>query len=218
MIIEKIEESYATPENKNWDGVHASSAAKCIRALYYDATLDKETVIEPRIKRVFENGDFFHRRLMSVLFRLKDVRVVAGEIKVPANEFVRGTCDAIIGLEDENFVLDFKSINDSGFKFLKAPKQEHVIQLGLYIYYFKLKRGLIIYESKDNQELKEFLIDITDPQTAKLLDDTFTKIGYLTNCIKSKTLPTKPEFDVSEQWRCNYCNYKEECAKNHNIQ
>ena len=164
--------------------------------------------------RVFDNGNHVHSRLMSILYRSSDIRVVAGEIKIPDNPKILGTCDAIVGIDEENFILDFKSINSRGFSYLDEEKPDHKVQLLLYLFYFKIRKGYIIYENKDDQSLKEFLVDSETPENKELISQIFAKLDKLGIYIKEHALPDKPK-DL-ESWRCTYCDFKEECSKNFN--
>jgi len=212
MIIEKIDEMYRENNENKYDGIHASAIGKCERELYYDAFL-REKKFEPRIMRIFENGDSFHRRMIRTLYRLKDIRLVSSEISISNNDLVKGTCDAIISMNNENYIVDFKSINDFGFKVLDKPKEEHKMQILIYCYFFNIKKGIIIYENKDTQELKEFIIDYDEKYVKLLLD----KIKFINECIKNKILPSKPEFREDERWKCNYCRYRKYCEENVNV-
>jgi CRISPR/Cas system-associated exonuclease Cas4 (RecB family) len=211
MLIEKIEKFYKSINNKSIDGIHASSLAKCPREIYYSIMLEKEKEFEPRVLRIFEMGDAFHQRMMRLLFRIPDIRIIASEIPIPKNELLKGTCDAIVSIDGENYVIDFKSINDYGFQMLTEPKKDHLIQLLIYLYFFRIEKGIILYENKDTQELKEFVINIAEHQD--LLNQSLAKAQYLSNCIAQKILPEK----TTEVWRCEYCAFKEECKKDLNV-
>jgi CRISPR/Cas system-associated exonuclease Cas4 (RecB family) len=215
VMIEKIEEFYGKDKQRNDGFIHISSSGKCQRQLYYDLILDKENPIEPRIKRVFDNGNGFHQRMMKVIYQIPGVRVIGGEIAIPENESIKGTCDCIVGIGDLNYVVDFKSINASSFSYLSEPKQEHVTQLALYMYYFGVQQGLLIYENKDSQELKEYVIKYKE--VSELMAETFEKLNLVRDSVKTRVLPPKPTFTDKEKWKCEYCNYKSECAQDYNM-
>ena len=216
MIVEKIDKFYGNKKDRQDSFIHISGASKCQRQLYYDLTIKKESDIEPRVRRIFDNGNSVHQRLMRVLYQLEDIRVIASEVAIPENPNIRGTCDAMIAIENSNYVIDFKSINSSSFGYLDVPKIDHKIQLLLYMYFFGVERGIILYENKDNQELKEF--EISKKENEELILEVFEKLNYVRDCVKDKILPNKPVFLEDDQWRCNYCSYKSECEKNFNVE
>ncbi len=92
------------------------------------------------------------------------------------------------------------------FKNLKFPKDENVDQLQLYLHFFKIKKGILLYVNKDNQELKEFAIDY-NPSRAKALLESLSK---LKEQIDSNIIPSRlPEWP--DNWQCQYCQFKEVC-------
>jgi len=216
MIIDRIDKIYTNVKSSaERTGLHASSIGKCSRELYYEATNKKAKEIEPRVRRIFEMGDSVHQRFMRTLFRIPDIRVIAGELPMPDNELIKGTCDAIVAVDNDNYILDFKSINSSGFEYLDDAKPDHKLQVLVYMYYFKINKGVIIYENKDTQALKEFIIVAEENQD--LMKQALNKIKYIDECIRNKIVPGKPVFGEDEKWRCLYCNYKEECSIEENL-
>lgn len=84
---------------------------------------------------------------------------------------VTGTADAVIEVLPDGLItlIDFKSINSNGFSKIETrAKEEHIWQALGYAYYFAkmdlcyIDQAMIIYENKDNQELKEIMVDIDD--------------------------------------------------------
>src|SRR3989344_5544351 len=82
-----------------------------------------------------------------------------------------GKCPrAILCMGSENYVLDIKSINSMLFRKLTAPKEENIYQVQLYMHYFNIKKGMLLYVDKDQQELKEFIFDYDGDLCKSLLD------------------------------------------------
>lgn len=131
--------------------------------------------------------------------------------------------DAVLTLDDGLWLGEFKSINERGFKELKAPKSDHAVQGVLYLYLFNLalKEGLFshipqlanytkangvrfLYYWKDKSELKEYTITSAD----QLFRDIVYKIEYTKDCTLKGLLPPK-----TEDW-CGTCTYQFRCAGN----
>jgi CRISPR-associated protein Cas4 len=184
---------------------YISDAGKCQRALYFQFKNAPRQEPSPRILRVFDEGDYVHMRLMSVLFSLGIVR--ASEVKIPPIELIHGRADAIIEQEKELYVVEIKS--SSGFKFrtLKKPQSDHVKQIQLYMHYFNIPHGIVLYENKDTQDLKEFAVSYDPPLIQKLLKD----FAILKEQIEKDVIPSIPE--EVENWRCRWCEYRHECKR-----
>ncbi len=72
--------------------------------------------------------------------------------------------------------------------------------------FFKISKGILLYVSKDNQELKEFIIDFDNSKAKVLLAGlSDLKIKIDTNIMPDK-IRTYPD-----DWQCQYCQFKEIC-------
>jgi CRISPR/Cas system-associated exonuclease Cas4 (RecB family) len=154
--------------------------------------------------RIFEHGNHTHMRIMGVLFSLG--MVTAAEIDIPENEMIHGRADAILSINSEPYVLEIKSVNSMKFK-KDFPDADHVKQLQSYLFFFKIKKGILLYENKDNQELKEFIIEYDE----KIVKEIFAFFNDLKVKVEKSIIPGIPE--GLEDWRCEYCPYLESCEK-----
>jgi CRISPR-associated protein Cas4 len=206
MLKEHIDNFYLSQQTeKERSHFYISEAGKCARAIYFTWKKLPKKAKEARILRIMDHGDYTHMRIMSVLFSLGLVK--ATEITIPAQEIIHGRADAIVNINDEPWVVEIKSINSYGFQKLERPKKEHVCQIQLYLHYFKIKKGVLIYENKDNQDLREFEVEY-DEKFAKALVEDFHILKHM---IDNNIIPPVP--NDMEEWECNYCDYSEECKK-----
>jgi CRISPR/Cas system-associated exonuclease Cas4 (RecB family) len=132
--------------------------------------------------------------------------VRAAEVKIPPHELISGRADAIVTLNNELYVVDFKSMNSLVFKNLNAPKEENVNQIQLYLHFFKIPKGILLYINKDTLELKEFFIQYDSKLAKKLLDDLY----ILKQKIDSNIVPARL-IDFPNNWQCQYCQFFEIC-------
>jgi len=205
MIKEKIDEFYLSKQ-KSRDKTHfyITDAGKCPRAVYFQFKNAPKKQMDARILRVFDHGDYTHLRIISTLFSLGLVK--ATEIEIPNNEIIHGRADAILNIEKEPHVAEIKSINSVSFNRLECPEQDHYKQIQLYLHFFNIKKGILIYENKNSQELKEFIVNYDEKLAKELLE----KFNLLKIDIDKNIIPSAKGI---EEWRCNYCVYKEECDK-----
>lgn len=59
--------------------------------------------------------------------------------------------DDDLSLVMPNVVFELKTISPSGYKTLKVPKEDHVIQMHAYMYQFQMREALIVYFNKGKQ-------------------------------------------------------------------
>lgn len=205
MLKELIDKFYLDQQrNKIQERFYITDVGKCNRAIFFKFKNVPRKKLEPRILRIFDHGEQLHRNIFSILYRLKIG--VTTEIPIPAQEIVGGRADAILCLNNENYVLDIKSINSSIFKNLTSPREENYYQIQLYLHFFQIKKGILLYIDKDQQEMKEFLVEY-NPEICQRLLNNFKLIQEKINSnIIPAVLP-----DYPNNWQCNYCQFKEIC-------
>jgi len=205
MLKELIDKFYLdNQENRKQMHFYVTDAGKCSRAVFFKLKQAPAEKADPRLLRIFEHGEQLHRNLYNVLYRLR--LGMTTEIPIPPQEIISGRADAILCLNGENFVLDIKSMNSMIFKNLTAPKIENVYQIQLYMHFFEIKKGILLYIDKDRQDIKEFVVDYDRGLNEALLDG----FGRLKKQVENNQLPQVLN-DYPKNWQCVYCQYKEIC-------
>jgi CRISPR/Cas system-associated exonuclease Cas4 (RecB family) len=206
MLKELIDQFYLDRErDKEQHHFYITDAGKCSRAVFFKFKNVPREKMAPQVLRMFDHGDYIQMQILSNLFSLGIVR--ASEIKIPPQELISGRADAIITLNNDLYVVDFKSMNSLVFKNLTEPKEDNVNQIQLYLHYFKIPKGILLYIDKDRLELKEFLIEY-NPAIAKKL---ISELSELKKKIDGNIVPQRLA-DYPDNWQCQYCQFKEICA------
>ncbi|MBZ9577783.1 PD-(D/E)XK nuclease family protein [Patescibacteria group bacterium] len=207
MLKEIIDKFYLDRQrDRGQEHFYISEAGKCPRQIFFKFKNAPRKKMEANILRLFDHGDHMHQLIMKPLLSTRDIHIVCSEIDIPPEELVRGRADAIVSDGKQLYVLDIKSMNSMVFKNLNEPKQENVSQLQLYLHYFKIPRGILLYVDKDKLELKEFPISYNQVQAETLLK----QLATLKKQIDSNTIPSRiPGYP--ENWQCNYCQFREIC-------
>jgi len=97
-------------------------------------------------------------------------------------------------------------MNSMIFGKLDEPKEENIDQIQLYLHYFNVSKGILLYVNKDNQELKDFVVQYNKKRALSLLSglkDIKKKIDQ--NVIPDRLL------DYPNNWQCRYCQFKDIC-------
>ena len=205
MLKELIDKFYQDQQrDRSQTKFYITDSGKCSRQVFFKFKQAPREKLDARIMRIFEFGEYMHRNIFNILYRLRVG--VTTEIRIPAQEIVSGRADAILCIDGENYVLDIKSMNSMIFRNLTAPKEENVYQLQLYLHYFKIKKGILLYIDKDKQEIKEFIVEYDAEMVHRLLDD-FEKLKQkIETDIVPVVLP-----DYPKNWQCSYCPYRPIC-------
>jgi len=205
MLKELIDQFYLdNQKNKEQTRFYITDAGKCPRAVFFRFKNAPREAMPPRIMRIFEHGENIHRSIFNVLYRLR--LGVTTEVPIPSQEIIAGRADAILCIGNENYVLDIKSMNSMIFKNMTAPKEENVYQIQLYLHYFNIKKGILLYIDKDQQEMKEFFVDYDEALCKSLLD----KFYALKNQVETNVVPARLA-DYPRNWQCSYCQFKDIC-------
>lgn len=205
MLKELLDQFYLDRErDKQQHHFYITDAGKCSRVIFFKFKNVPREKMEPQVLRMFDHGDYIQMQILNSLFSLGVVR--AAEVKIPPQELISGRADAIVTLNNELYVVDFKSINSLIFKSLNRPKEENVNQLQLYLYFFEIPKGILLYVSKDTLELKEFLIEYNPVIAQKLLKE----LAELKIKIDLNIVPARIA-GWPEDRQCQYCQFKEIC-------
>lgn len=206
MLKELIDEFYLDQQrDKEQTHFYISDVGKCPRSVFFKFKNAPGEKMDPRILRIFEVGESFHRNIFNILYRLKIG--LTTEVNIPTQEIISGRADAILCIDNKNYVLDIKSMNSMIFRKLTEPKKENVYQVQLYLHYFNIKNGILLYIDKDQQNIKEFPVNYDE----KLVLSLLRSFEDLKEKIDSNIIPAKLP-DYNQNWQCRYCRFKEVCS------
>jgi predicted phage-related endonuclease len=140
-----------------------SSINGCPRKKYMEIkNLWKETY-DAKTLRAFSLGDMFHRQAVKELMEKGDklnYHVVAAEVDIPEHQYISGRADLI--LSDNNtkelIIVDIKSSGDWTLKEVKDGRvsESYINQMQLYLHFFKLNRGFIVFYGKHKGIIEEY--------------------------------------------------------------
>lgn len=192
MLVKSIDEylQHRPKDKRPKHCFHPSSLHKSPKELYHHYREgDNNQEFDSRILRIFDNGHDVHARIQKYL---KDIGLLKHtEVSVENAEYeIKGHSDGILEIDGVEGVLEIKSMNSNQFYSCYEPKPEHLIQINIYMFCLGISNGCLLYECKNNQELKEFYIK----QDSKILDPILAKIKYVQDCLKKAR---KPEVELS---------------------
>lgn len=205
MLKELLDQFYLEREkDREQHHFYITDAGKCPRAIFFKFKNVPREKMTPDVLRMFDHGDYIQMQILNGLFSLGIVR--AAEVKIPPQELISGRADAIVTLNNELYVVDFKSMNSLIFKNLQGPKEDNVNQIQLYLHFFKIPKGILLYVNKDSLGLKEFVVEYNPHLANRLLKDLADLKKKVDSNVIPARIPTYPE-----NWQCQYCQFKEIC-------
>jgi CRISPR/Cas system-associated exonuclease Cas4 (RecB family) len=187
---------------------YLSEAGKCGRSIFFKFKKVPAKEKEAHFLRLFEHGEHMHQLIMNALVSTRDIHVVASEVDIPPQQLVRGRADAILSDKKQLYVLDIKSMNSMVFRSMSEAKPENIDQLQLYLHYFEIPNGILLYVNKDNLDLKEYIFNYDKNRAEFLIEG----LSSLREKIDSNILPGRIS-GYPDDWQCRFCGYKGVCDK-----
>jgi len=169
----------------------------CDKYLYlaYRGQLDWDT-IEARVQRIFDHGGTFESRMKKYLKKAELYIDDEISVKLEAPP-ISGRMDFLIKHEIHGETpLELKTIKSEDFKELKeTPKSEHLIQLQIYLNIKKYDYGVVLYENKNDQNLKAFQVERNEKTWENILE----------RCDRIMNMTIEPE-QCTGMWYCKCKN------------
>lgn len=193
--------------------IHASSATKCVTALYYDVTGEiapkEELSIELQI--TFKIGHAIHNMLQHALHQVDDDDFdFDDEVKVdlPDAMIENGRADGEAETDLARGLLEIKTISGDDFSKLRGPKKEHLTQaVGLYAKGRDAPFVVFLYISKTwPHKIKEYVIEYDE----KYFKEWYRKKGIKVENALDEGKP--PKADASA-YDCKSCSYGYACPQ-----
>lgn len=183
---------------------HPSSLGKtCDRLLYcnYHDLIPQEPV-EPQIRRMFDHGNVTETRYEKYFSNMKILRgrEVRARLDSPP---ISGRADFKLELPEIGIVLiELKTIKDENFKKLTVPQQDHAVQLQCYLNILEIPQGFVIYENKNDQNIKAFLVKQSDSHWEEITNRCF-------RIMEMKEIPSKKSLEKYHPKWCDCLKVKD---------
>jgi CRISPR/Cas system-associated exonuclease Cas4 (RecB family) len=237
-LVEKIESGYLTktkPKFSKKSNFSASTltygAGECPRFWYlaFDGAVFHDNSDAFGVANR-TNGTLGHNRIQEAIEAsgLLDTTMVFDSLERkynkqthPAMEFrvktedppFDGYGDVMLNINNERVVGEIKTISNEGFEYKKSskkPKMGHLMQLLIYMKVWKVNKGVMIYENKNNHELLTLPVLLSD-QYRRWVDQAFDWMRDVYKNWKDRKLPQKPYRSNSKI--CKVCPIQKACAE-----
>ena len=124
-----------------------------------------------------------------------------------------GYGDVMLRYKGERLIGEIKTISNEAFEYKKASKKSkmaHLMQLLIYMKVWKIGKGVMIYENKNNHELLTLPVVVND-NYRNWIDKTFDWMRVVYKSWQDKQLPQKPYRSNSKI--CKVCPIQKACAE-----
>jgi CRISPR/Cas system-associated exonuclease Cas4 (RecB family) len=142
------------------------------------------------------------------LFEYEEIRLESEE-----KYNFKGNTDGVIEIErdvqESRYIIDFKSIKDKRFSFLKEPDHKYIVQVMIYMWLTGVKKAIIYYEDKSEHSIKEFVVNYDE----KMVENIKLTALKLNKILKLGKIPKRPEGYDYDCFHCKYCDYRSVCYR-----
>ncbi len=186
-----------------------SSIGQCWRKIYLKLKGKYVDDFNQKTLRTFSIGNLIHQQLIAELFQKAEQfnwMVLTGELDIPVQKYISGRCDIIMAnsISGEKVIVDAKSVSQWSFSKINEKEEYPYIenykkQLQLYLHFFKIEKGILLFVNKSNSEIKETEIKYDKELCLKLIED-------IENFFKNYV-----EKDI-EPPRCKYSDFGCDCC------
>lgn len=169
--------------------IRPSMISGCSRMIVYYLRGEPLEIKEtPQSLRILKVGHYLHYRIQKLL--VESGLAKESDVELPVKDddlWLRGHCDAIIEVNNEKYIFEFKTVNSWSFSKLIDIPDSYKDQATLYMHCLKIPRTIFLFENKDTQEWREFLYFLDELRLQNLL----LKIREIQDCVKRNILPRR---------------------------
>lgn len=166
------------------------------------------------------SGTLSHDRIQKAMIDSGIAKIFKDDDNNDTTEFkiinndppIFGYGDVMINWNGEEIVGEIKTMMNEGFEYRKAkrkPKTGHLIQLLIYMKVLNKRRGVLIYENKNNHELLVLPVEAND-HYRRWVDVTFDWMRKVRKSWVDRQLPQKNYRSNSKI--CKSCPIQKACA------
>jgi len=183
--------------------IHPSSISACIREIVLSilgyASTEKT---DGKTVRVFDAGKSMHERFQKYLKELGHADI---EVFVKSEDlWLEGMIDAIVRINGERYIVELKSSNSYVFNSIQTPHRDYIEQVHAYMLCTGIDKAIILYENKDTQDIKEFIVE----RDQEVIDKIVEKIKLVQSYVERNEIPPMTCKSKSD---ARYCSYKGFC-------
>lgn len=228
FVVNKIQKKSIEPKHKTF----AMSSIRCKRISWFrlrGVLPDKNETPDTALNFTADIGTACHKIIQANLSEMYgenwiDVEDYLTELNpyyeytVSKTEFetqveiinppIRFSCDGLIKINGEYYLVEIKTADFSSFDALTEPKSQHIEQAKGYATVLGIHKVLFIYQDRQYGNIKCFEIEVSQPQMVEMWD-MFAEVQRLADaCIAPPKLPS------GDVWCKPYrCPYYQKCKE-----
>lgn len=188
---------------------HVSKLGSCLTGIYLERIgVKAESTFDERTLRVFNAGKIFEDWLIDIIKETGEQYETQTRLE-DKKLGVSGKLDLKMIVDGEPVIYEIKSKNSRAFWYMvkkgEGPMKQHIYQLWTYLYLTNTPKGILVYISKDDLCIQEYIVYLENKQIREV---TLNQIETLNRAMKLKLPPPPPPKD---SWQAKYCRWHKQC-------
>lgn len=216
VLIDEVIEQKNSERKKEYTQktFHASSLGNCLRGTYLQRLgIEPDEPVETSVLRKFMAGNLFEDWLIDLYKGNKKIKSVETQTRVESKLYdMSGRLDALLTYQDgSKEIIECKSQHSKSFwynvKNGNKPHRHHEYQLWVYLKALGIDNGKIVYISKDDLSIQEYVVNLNDKTLA---EEVIAVLTLLNTAWKEKNpllLPLPDEKSFAHK----FCQYHKKC-------
>lgn len=219
-LFEEVAKEVTEPQRNRRSTFSASSTGSCPRAQVFQFTpIQPVDRFPTSLIAVFHQGTFTHMKWQAILLDagvLDDVEVSCTLDKYRLSGTIDGVGTVPHGHQlasHGQYGWEFKTIRDNGFRWVldRGVSKAHLLQVHAYMLMTGMDLWSVVYENKDTQEWKEFIVH-RDPAITETVENL---LRIMNEHIDNRTLPPILTECENRQGAYKTCPFAHECLETH---
>lgn len=210
-VAQFIAKEVSQPGRDRSNTFSASARGKCLRAQVFAFTsLRPVPRLNSDLHAIFHDGTFRHLRWQATLL---DAGIL-GDVEVGFSDSsyrLVGTLDGMGDDETGPFGWELKGANEYTYRFVleHGPRRDHLLQIHAYMHISGLERFSLMYENKNDQTWKEFVIT----RDEEVMEEVMRELREGNQYVDKRELPPILEECKKKTGAFTTCEYAHACLQ-----
>lgn len=206
-VMGHIESVYKEEGTARLGRLTVTDLCRCLRQAKYKLMGVAQTDTPPSIGALHD-GKMYHTDLQRMFWTLFSGAFTDCEMEVALPNGIKGHIDGILTIGQSRFLVEFKTVNQWGWKSRVPLEEGYRRQVNTYMGALGIERALVVFRRKEYFDMDAIEVWF-DPA---LYDATLTDSERILAAASAEEFARIPVEDKGAlNWKCCYCPYLQKC-------
>lgn len=197
-------------EDRKITSWHISKLGSCLTGVYLERLgVEPDEEFDDRTLRVFEVGHMMEDWLFNLIEDFDGVKITRQGRVEDKKLNISGYYDGLVEYNGTRLIYEIKSKHSRAFWYMRnkgeGANEHHEMQLWTYLWLTGVPEGRLLYLSKDDLSMLEYVIKLSDQKIGQRVSK---EIKVLNEAWARKISPSPPD---SKSWQAKFCRWHSKC-------